>query len=163
MRYIRLAAVFAGLFFPGLVPERLLAQTATQTVTFSVMPTSRTIVSGTARLINVRKTTSGRVPTSVSDGGASYAITTNESNQKISASLDAPMPHGVVLAVSLAAPVGATSVGPTALGIASADVVTGISGVNATALPIVHTLSASANARVSSHRRVVTYTITAGP
>ena len=54
-------------------------------------------------------------------------------------------------------------VGPTALGIAPADVVTGISGVNATALPIVHTLSASANARVSSHRRVVTYTITAGP
>ena len=105
MRCIRLAAVFAGLFFHGLVPERLLAQTATQTVTFSVMPTSRTIVSGTARPIIVRTTTAGRVPISASDGGSSYAITTNESNQKISASLDAPMPHGVVLAVSLAAPV----------------------------------------------------------
>ena len=162
MRYIRLAAVFAGLFFHGLVPEKLLAQTATQTVTFSVRPTSRTIVSGTARPIIVRTTTAGRVLTSASDGGTSYGITTNESNQKISASLDAPMPHGVVLAVSLAAPDGAASVGQTDIGTASADVVTGISSVNATALPIVYTLSVRAHARVASQRRVVTYTITAG-
>jgi hypothetical protein len=41
-------------------------------------------------------------------------------------------------------------------------VVTGISTLSATALPIVYTLNASPTASVASGTRLVTYTITAG-
>lgn len=162
MRFYRLDAAFAGVLALGLVSESPLAQTATQTVTFSVVSMSRAAVSGTASPIIVRMATASGAPTSASVGGTSYAITTNESNQKIAASLDEPMPSGVSLAVSLAAPAGAASAGSKNLGIASADVVTGISGVSAMALPIVYTLSATAGAPVAPRKRVVTFTITAG-
>ena len=160
MRFNRLAAAFAGVLAFGVLSESLLAQTATQTVTFSVVSMSRAAVSGTATPIIVRTATVRGAPTGASVIGTSYAITTNESNQKIAVSLNAPMPSGVSLAVSLAAPAGAASTGTTTLGTVSADVVTGISGVSATALPIVYTLGASAP--VTSPRRVVTFTITAG-
>ena len=162
MRFYRLDAAFAGVLALGLVSESPLAQTATQTVTFSVVSMSRASVSGTASPIIVRTATASGAPTSASMGGTSYAITTNESNQKIAASLDEPMPSGLSLAVSLAAPAGAASAGTTNLGTASADVVTGISGVSAMALPIVYTLSASADASLAPRKRLVTFTITAG-
>ncbi|MEP6732488.1 MAG: hypothetical protein ABJE10_17715 [bacterium] len=146
----------------GLGVEGAGAQTATQTVTFSVVPISRVAFSGTAGPITVTTANPGSAPTSASMGGTSYAITTNETNQRISASLNSPMPAGVTLAVSLAAPAGASSMGSMTLGTASADVVTGISLVNASALPIVYTLSASANAPVAPGTRTVTYTISAG-
>src|ERR1035437_6831102 len=162
MRFYRLDAAFAGVLALGLVSESPLAQTATQTVTYSVVSMSRASVSGTASPIIVRTATASGAPTSASMGGTSYAITTNESNQKIAASLDEPMPSGLSLAVSLAAPAGAASAGTTNLGTASADVVTGISGVSVMALPIVYTLSASADASLAPRKRLVTFTITAG-
>ena len=136
MRFYRLDAAFAGVLALGLVSESPLAQTATQTVTFSVVSMSRAAVSGTTSPIMVRTAIVSRAPTSASVSGTSFAITTNESNQKIAASLDEPMPSGVSLAVALAAPAGAASAGRTNLGTVSADVVTGISGVSAMALRI---------------------------
>ena len=162
MQFNRLTAAFAGILALGIGSESILAQTAIQTVTFSVVSMSRVAVSGPASPIIVRTATASRAPASAAGRGASYTITTNESNQKIAASLDAPMPSGVSLAVSLAAPAGAVSAGSTDLGTASADLVTGISGVSATALPIVYTLSASADTAVAPRKRVVTFTITAG-
>lgn len=162
MQFNRLTAAFAGTLVLGLVAESLLAQTARQTVTFRVVPMSRVAVSGPASPVIVGTATASRALDRAPGRGASYTITTNESNQKIAASLDAPMPSGVSLAVSLAAPAGAVSAGSTDLGTASADVVTGISGVSATALPIVYTLSASADTAVAPRKRVVTFTITAG-
>ena len=162
MRFDRWTAAAAGLLAIGSGTGSLLAQTASQTVTFSVVSMSRAVVSGSARPLIVRTATVGRVRTIAPGRGASFAITTNESNQKIAASLDAPMPSGESLAVSLAAPAGAVSAGSTALGTASADVVTGISSVSAMALPIVYTLSATAAAMVAPCKRVVTFTITAG-
>lgn len=162
MRFDQRAAAFAGILAIGTGSESILAQTARQTVTFSVVSISRAAVLGPASPIMVRTVRAGRRPTGTSVGGTSYTITTNELNQKIVASIDSPMPSGVSLAVSLAAPAGAASAGSTALGTASADVVTGISGVSATALPIIYTLSARGDTTVAPHKRVVTFTITAG-
>jgi hypothetical protein len=161
MRFHRLAVAFTGILTLGVASQSASAQIATQTVTFSVVSMSRAAVSGTVSPIMVRSVRADRAPTSASVGGTTYAITTNEANQKIAASLDQPMPTGVSLAVALAAPAGAASRGTTNLGTASADVVTGITGVNATALPIVYTLSAS-SAPAAPSTRVVTFTITAG-
>ena len=102
---------------------------------------------------------SASVRTTAAVAGSSYGITTNEVNQKITASLDAPLPRGVSLSVSLGAPAGAKSKGTKALGTASADVVTGITAVSASELPITYTLSGSAE---KCGPRVVTYTITSG-
>lgn len=152
----------AGVMAFGFGVESARAQTATQSVSFSVVPISRVAVSGTLAPIVVRTANAGSAPTSASMGGTSYAITTNEANQKISAALDAPMPSGVSLAVSLAAPSGAASAGSMTLSTASSTVVTGITGVSATSLPIVYTLSASSTAVVAPGTRTVTYTIAAG-
>jgi hypothetical protein len=162
MRFNRRLVAFAGVAALGLGVEDLHAQTATQTVRFSVVPISRVAISGSAGPIVVSTANPGSPPTSASMGGTSYAITTNESNQKIAAALDAPMPGGVSLAVALGAPAGAASQGSMTLNTASADLVTGITGVSAASLPIVYTLSASASATVAPGTRTVTYTIMAG-
>lgn len=161
MRTHRMVVALGSVFSIGIGAVRAQAQTATQTVTFSVVPMSRAAVSAFAGPIVV-STASAGAPTSASMGGSSYAIATNETNQKISAALDAPMPSGVSLAVSLAAPAGAASTGSMTLGTAAADVVTGISAVSATSLPIVYKLSASSTAVVAAGTRTVTFTIVAG-
>ena len=162
MLFHRLAVAFTGVLTLGFGASSLSAQVATQTVTFSVVSTSRAAISGTASPMLVRSATGSRVPTSASVGGATYAITTNELNQKIAASLDRPMPAGVSLSVSLQAPAGAASLGLKNLRTASADVVTGISAVSAAALPIVYSLSAKADVDSTPRNRIVTFTITAG-
>ena len=162
MRFHQRAVTVAGVLALGFSASTLSAQVATQTVTFSVVSTSRAAISGTASPMIVRSATGSRAPTSASVGGATYAITTNEANQKIAASLDRPMPAGVSLSVSLQAPAGAASLGLKTLGTASADVVTGVSAVSAAALPIVYSLSAKADVDSTPRNRVVTFTITAG-
>ena len=138
------------------------AQTATQTVRFQVVPMSRIAVSGTAGPLIVTAAAPGAQPTSATMGGTSYGITTNETNQKITAAIDSPMPTGMTLAVAMGAPAGAASAGLMTLGTSSADVVTGISTVSASALPITYTLSASSTAPVAPGTRTVTFTIAAG-
>lgn len=162
MQINRRVVALTGVLVLGFAFESATAQTATQTVTFSVVPMSRVAVSGNAGPITVSTANAGSAPTSATMGGSSYAITTNESNQKISAALDTPMPSGVSLAVSLSAPAGAASAGVKTLTTASADVVTGISTVSAAALPITYTLSATATAPVAPGTRTVTFTIAAG-
>jgi hypothetical protein len=159
---MRLVIAPAQVLALGLAFNGLQAQTATQAVGFRVVPISRAIVSGPAGPLVVSTAIAGSAPTSASMGGTSYAITTNESNQKISAALDAPMPSGVSLAVALAPPAGAASIGSIPLGTTSSDLVTGISAVNAVALPIVYTLSATATAPIAPGTRTVTFTIMAG-
>ena len=161
MRFHQLAVAFTGVLALGSATS-LSAQVATQTVTFSVVSTSRAAISGTASPMMVRSATGSRAPTSASVGGSTYAITTNESNQKIAVSLDRPMPTGVALSVSLQAPAGAASLGRKNLRTASVDVVTGISAVSSAALPIVYSLSANADVDSAPRNRVVTFTITAG-
>jgi len=139
------------------------AQTATQVVTFSVVPINRVAVTGAPAPLVINSAVAGQTPTSVSAAGGTYAVTTNESNKKITASVDQALPAGVSLEVSLGAPDGAASPGNVALGTAANDVVTGISSINAAALPITYRLTASPTAQVSgAATRTVTFTIVSG-
>lgn len=137
------------------------AQTSTQNVTFQVNAVNQIAVAGSPSL-TVNTATAGSAPTAAT-ASATWAVTTNQSNAKITASLDSDMPSGLTLSVNMGAPTGASSAGATALSSASVDVVTGITKLAQGALSIGYSLSATTAAGVvSSTSRTVTYTITGG-
>lgn len=137
------------------------AQTATQTLTFQVDAINQIAFAGSPSLV-VSTATAGNEP-GVASAGASWAVTTNQSSAKISASLNAALPANVTLTVDLAAPSGATSAGAQPLGTTAVDLVTGLTRVAQSGLGVTYTLSATAAAGVvASTTRTVTYTITGG-
>lgn len=137
------------------------AAQAVQTVAFEVQAINEMAFTGTPTL-TINSATAGSAPTAAT-ASASYAITTNETNRKITAQINSAMPTGVTLSVSLAAPSGATSAGSVVLGTTAADVVTAISTVEGSALTVTYTLQAtSAAGVVPAGTRDVTYTLTAG-
>lgn len=142
--------------------EMVHAQTATQTVTFSVVSSSHAVMGTTVLPLMLRTSSTRRAVSSASVGASSYAIATSENNQKISASLNAPMPKGGSLAVSLAAPRGASSAGTTRLRETALDVVTGISAARSDALSLIYTVGDSYAVVESPRVRMVTFTVTAG-
>jgi hypothetical protein len=130
-------------------------------VSYEVSAVNEISVSGSPSLV-ISAATAGSGLTSASASGT-YAITTNETDRKITAEIDSDMPSGVTLSVSLAAPSGATSAGAVTLSSTAVDVVTGVSTVNQSGLNITYGLSATVSAGVvSAGNRTVTYTITAG-
>ena len=138
------------------------AQTATQTVTFQVDAINQVAVSGTPTL-TISAAVAGGAPTSATSTGNTWAVTTNQSGAKITASIGSPMPTGVTLSASMAAPSGGTSAGYQALGTTAVDLVTGITKLNASGLSLDYKLDATTAAgTLSSTTRVVTYTITGG-
>lgn len=143
-------------------PASVAAQTATQVVRFEVNPINQIAVSGSPAPLTITTATAGSAPTSVTAAGTSYAITTNQSNQKITASLDQTLPAGVTLEISLAAPGGAASSGSVALTTSGADVVTGISATSASSLPIEYRLSATPAVQLGATARTVTLTVVSG-
>jgi hypothetical protein len=90
------------------------AQTATQTVTFQVDAINQIAFSGSPSLV-INTATAGTDP-SAATAAATWAVTTNQSGAKVTASIGSAMPAGVTLSVNLAAPTGATSAGAQALG-----------------------------------------------
>ncbi len=138
------------------------AQTATQTVRFSVVSASRASFGSVSQALPTRAAPTDAARSSASVGQSTYGIATNETNQKIVASLSAPLPKGVSLAVNVSAPAGAKSAGSTTLSTRPTDVVTGITAVSASALPIAYAMSAHKSAGTAANTVIVTYTITAG-
>jgi hypothetical protein len=139
------------------------AQAATQVVQFQVNAINQIGVAGNPAPLVISSATAGSAPTSVTAGGSSYAITTNEANKKITASIDQALPAGMQLEVLLAAPTGAASVGEVVLTTAPADVVTGISAISAASLAITYRLSATATVQMPSPAtRTVTFTVVSG-
>jgi hypothetical protein len=137
------------------------AQTATQSVSYEVQAINKISVAGSPSL-TISTAVAGNAPTSVT-AGATYAITTNESNRKVTAQIDENMPSGLILTIELAAPTGANSTGAQTLSTDAADLVTGVSLLNETGLGMSYTLSATAAAGVvSSSSRTVTFTVAAG-
>ncbi|HET6230091.1 MAG TPA: hypothetical protein VFE05_08480 [Longimicrobiaceae bacterium] len=137
------------------------AQTATQSVAYEVQAINQIAFTGSPSL-TISTATAGSAPTSVTANG-SYAITTNETDRKITAELDSDMPAGTTLSVTLAAPSGATSAGAVSLSTTAQDVVTGISTVNQSGLNAGYTLAATVAAGVvPAGSREVTYTVVAG-
>ena len=138
------------------------AQTATQTVTFAVNAINQIAFTG-APSLTITTAVAGSAPTSVTDATSSWAVTTNQTGAKITASIPAAMPTGLTLSASLAAPAGATSAGFQALGTTAVDVVTVITKLAQGSLAVSYKLDATAAAGVvASSTRVVTYTITGG-
>ena len=157
MKLIRLAAPAAAL----LVLSAAGAHAQTQDVTIEVQAINQISFTGAPSLV-INGATAGGAPDSKT-ANATWAITTNETNRKVTAALDADLTTGLTLSVSLAAPAGATSAGAVQLGLAAQDVVTDISTVSASGLNVTYTLSATAaTGVVPSATHTVTYTITAG-
>lgn len=138
------------------------AQQATQVVHFRVDAVNQLAVSGNPAPLIVSAAIAGEAPTSATASTTTYAISTNEVNQKIVASLDQPLPAGIGLEVTLAAPTGASSRGATTLATSGSDVVTGIAPIASSALPITYRLNATVSAPVTSVTRTITYTIISG-
>ena len=133
---------------------------ASHSVSFEVQAINSISVSGSPSLTIVAAN-AGSAPTSVS-ATASYSITTNEVNQKVTASIDADMPSGVTLSVLLAEPTGASATQQN-LSTVAKDVLSGVSTLSEAGLSIGYTLSATAAAGVvPADSRTVTYTIIAG-
>ncbi|MGH7637551.1 MAG: hypothetical protein ACREOK_07855 [Gemmatimonadaceae bacterium] len=135
----------------------------TQDVTIAVNAISQIAVTGGAQSLTISTATAGSNPTDASVT-LSWAVTTNQTNQKITASIDAAMPANVTLRAQLEAPAGGTSFGPNPLSTSSVDLVGNISTLAESGLDLIYTLSATPAAGVvASTTRTVTYTITAGP
>jgi hypothetical protein len=138
------------------------AQSAAQTVTWQIDAVNQVAVTGTPTL-DILAAVAGNAPTSATSLGNTWAVTTNQSTAKITASIGSAMPAGVTLSATLAAPAGATSAGLTALSTTAVDIVTGITKLNSSGLALSYQLDAtSAAGVVTSTTRVVTYTITGG-
>ncbi|HVF71336.1 MAG TPA: hypothetical protein VM940_06985 [Chthoniobacterales bacterium] len=141
----------------------LAGPTAQQTVTYEVSAINEISVSSPTVSLTVNAATAGSAPTAASNSSTTYAITTNESDRKITGVLNSAMPSGVSLSASLAAPTGADSAGPVALTGSAQDLVTGISTLNESGKVITYSLSAtSAAGVVPSASKTVTLTVTAG-
>jgi hypothetical protein len=155
------AAVLALVIFA--IPAAQAQGTATQNVEYSVASIQKIALTG-APALDIVTAVAGAAPTSVNYSTASYAITTNTSTCKITASLGVDMASGLTLSANLTAPAGATSAGKLALSNTTPqDMVTGIAKLNATGLGITYSLDAtSAAGVVSSAIAIVTYTVTAG-
>ena len=137
--------------------------TATQTVTYEVSAINELSVSAATASLTVNSATAGSAPSAVTDSTTTYAVTTNETNRKITGSINSNMGSGVTLSVTLGAPTGATSTGKQALSTVAADLVTGISALNETGKSITYELAATTAAGVvPSATKTVTLTITAG-
>lgn len=139
------------------------AQTAQQTVTFSVTDVNTIAVSGNPGAMSV-----GAGGAAATDNSTTYDVTTNSTTaKKITGYLDSAMPTGVMLSVNLADPDGAGAaasagaVGLTATTSATAqDLVTGITQLSATSNTITYTLAAAVTATSASNlQRTVTFTI----
>ena len=137
------------------------AQT-TQTATFAVNAINQIAFVG-APSMTITTAVAGSAPTSVTDATSSWAVTTNQTGAKISASIPLAMPVGLTLSATLAAPAGAATAGIKALGTSAVDMVTGITKLAQSAMLVTYQLDATPAAGViATATRVVTYTITGG-
>lgn len=137
--------------------------TAEQTVTYEVQAINELAVTGATASVTVNTATAGSGPSVATDSTTSYAITTNESNRKITGVINTDMPSGVTLSATLVAPTGGTSSGKKALSTVATDLVTGISTLNESSKGITYELAATTAAGVvASATKTVTLTITAG-
>lgn len=123
-------------------------------------------VSGSPGLLRVSTAIAGSEPIAVTNASTTYTVATGTPNRsyKVTARLSAPMPLGVTLTASFAAPPGATSLGPVVLDATARDVVIDIPRRLTTTQSITYTLSATVAAGViPSSTRTVTLTLVQQP
>lgn len=117
---------------------------------------------GTPGIMRVSSAVAGSEPVPVTLPGGTYTVVTGNPNRTyaITAQLNSNMPPGTTLAITLAAPPGATSLGAVAMDVTARNVVTGIGrNVNSTQ-NITYTFTATTAAGVVPlSSRAVTLTI----
>jgi hypothetical protein len=158
---MRARNLFATFGLVALTAMPAAAQTATQTVTFQVDAINQIAFSGSPSLV-INTATAGTDPSNATAAGT-WAVTTNQTGAKITASIGSNMPSGLTLSVNVSAPSVGTSTGSQSLSTTAVDVVTGITKHAQNGMSVSYSLSATAAAGVvSSTSRTVTYTITGG-
>jgi hypothetical protein len=93
---------------------------------------------------------------------ASYQISNNEDNKKLSISIDSPMPDGMELTANIGAPKEADASGPVDLETAAQDVVTGLGKGESGAMPIELSLTTPEGSTENAGNRKVTFTFISG-
>ncbi|NQV74102.1 hypothetical protein HQ496_13360 [bacterium] len=131
---------------------------ASQEVSIRVAEIAVISVQGTINM-TIASATAGQAPDAAT-ASATYAITTNGREQKISAKLDSDMPEGLTLFATMAAPSKASSNGKVRLSERSSDLVKKISRTNESGLALNYEAVATVDARPDNVTRTVTYTIT---
>ena len=143
-------------------PRSAKAQLATQTVGFAVNAINVIAFTGSPSM-TIITALAGSNPTTVTNATARWAVTTNQTGAKITASIPTNVPTGLTLSVSLQAPTGGVSLGFKALTTATVDLVTGVTKRNQINRTVSYRLAATpAGGVIASTTRVVTYTITGG-
>jgi len=126
-------------------------QQITQTVRIEVVAVNHAAATAAALPVASRATSAAATRGTLS-------LTTNEANQKISASLDRPLPAGMMLSVAISAP-GAESAGRTTLSAATAnDVVTSLPTGDTKSMPVQFVVTGG-----EATSRTVTYTVVGAP
>lgn len=147
----------------GAFATQSMAQAATTaTVTYEIREINEISVSGDPGLLVVSTAAAGDSPRRAFDEQTTWTLTTNGSNKRITGLVDAAMPAGVSLLVTLVAPDGAGSTGEVALSPTAQTLVSQITEVHSAGLRITYTLAATAHAGVIARdQRRVTFTILA--
>ena len=135
-------------------------EVASQAVTFDFQEINEIDITGSLSL-TINSAVAGEQPDNATDSSSFYAITTNSTNKRITASIDTVMPAHVTLQINVAAPSeSGVSKGYVILATSAADVVTGISHVAESNSLITYKLSATAQAGViSGATRTITLTL----
>lgn len=131
---------------------------ATQQVSINVSEIAVIAVQGTVSM-TINAATAGQAPEPAT-ANATYAVTTNGTQKKITAELDNDMPTGLTLSATMAAPSGASSAGKQSLSSSAVDLVTNVTKVRGTGLSLSYEAVATVEADVTNTSRTVTYTIT---
>ena len=117
---------------------------------------------GAPTLMRVSSAVAGSQPAPIVRAGGTYTVVTLTPNKTwaITARLNSNMPTGSTMAITLAAPPGATSLGAVALDVTARNVVTGIPRNTTSTQNITYTFTATAAAGVIPlSSRTVTLTI----
>jgi hypothetical protein len=121
-------------------------------------------VSGNPGTMTVSTAVAGNAPDPVTEGSTTYTLVDVTTVSRITARVDAPLPTGVVLKVTLAAPTGAVSSGAVSLSTVEQDVVRLIPIGSYSGLAITYQLSATSAAGVLPLTGpVVTFTAKSDP
>ena len=154
----RFASIAALLALPA---SQGIGQTATQNISIDIRPISRLAVAGSTTMTIPARGAAG-APT-VSTATATYAVTTNEDNRRITVALDEPMPTGVTLRMKMDAPAGAVAEDELELSTDPRTAVTGISRQATRDLGIIFSLETARGAVVpAATNRTVKVTMVSG-
>lgn len=131
---------------------------ASQQVSIDVAEIAVIAVHGTINM-NINTATAGQAPDPTS-ASATFDLTTNGKNKKVSAELDQKMPTGLTLFATMDAPSKAKSAGKVELSDKSVDLLSKISNVRGSGLALNYEAVATVEATPDNVVRTVTYTIT---